>query len=547
MKTIIKVTLLAATIISSTITHAEKFQFVVKEKPKVDAKSHINKSVKNTSRISTISIKADSLEEAYEMARKSGDFEAVELDIMINTNSKPKILGRMTKAQSSDDSLLNDPYLSEQTYWNEQNTTWQTAAANNVLAARKIQVPYAPIRVGIIDGGFYNDFQDNIAKGGVSLINEPEQGQNIGDTHISPEEDRFCETGHGTGIMGIIGATIDDAYGMAGIADVDIYAVRALRCGNGRLSDAAKGIRYLIGESVEGIPVIDRPVHIINISLGAHVESGGIPFYMQDAIDSANNAGVTVIAAGGNFNRNSDTFFPAAGNGVISVSAIDAGTGDKFDTSNYGDSIDIGAQGSFVASYNTSNPEQVGYWDETSFATAIVSGIYALAYQAAPNLEHTKLEEIMKLTSNKFENSPECDLRGCGAGVLNAKSFVDALFAYESGDFGTIKHLLNTSEFCDKTVYLASNNIKARLCDSYLVNLNVAYNATAVYQVSKGEPLELSNAELVAEVVGTSFILASLDLDNFDYAYRACKDDMCDTATLLPLNSTLEPKPTACN
>jgi hypothetical protein len=550
MKSILKTTLLATiTLASVSFANAVTFNLVVKEQA-IKSSQAKNSSAKPVG-IKTISVEADSLAEALTMAKASGKYQTVEQDAIIQTNSKPRVLSQSVSQQSSLDGAPNDPYFPEQTYWSKQNAGFQSAAANDILGANTITVPYAPVRVGVIDGGFFDDFQDIVVTDGVSFVEIPSLGQAIGDTYLAPESDRDCETGHGTGILGIIGAKTNDGFGMAGISDADLYAVRALRCGQGVLSDVSKGIRYLIGETVDGIPGLDNPVHVINISLGAHITSGGCPAYIEDAVAAANALGVTIVAAGGNFNQDSGDFFPGSCPGVVSVAAVDSETGDKFSSSNYGESIDISAQGSYIASYNTGNPDQVGYWEETSFSTAIVTGTVALGYQAAPTLARTKLEQLVKSTSTKLTGAVECEVDGCGSGLLNAKSFVSSALSFENKEFGSIDYLLNNSDSCDKNVYLASNNVKARLCDSYLLTLNITSDSAgtsfSVYKVAKGETLDFNSADVVANVSEASFILAALDIASFDYGYSLCESGNCELGEIYPLKSPKEPKPVVCD
>lgn len=550
MKNLTKGTLIASLLLVSASSNAEKFDLVVKEKSlaATNTMSSPAKNKQKTHSFESISIEASTLEEAIALAKQSGKYDSVEIDVSISTTTQPKPLSYNVHQQSFIQSAPNDPYFSEQRYWLEKDYGHYTAAANNILEAFQIQVPYAPIRVGVIDGGFFDDFQD-IKATGISFVGDPVVNQFVGDNYLSPEDDRECENGHGTAIMGIIGSESNDDYGIAGIAKVDLVAIRAMRCGTGKLSDVAKAIRYLIGESVDGLEPLDRPVNIINISLGAHIDEAP-PSYIQDAIDAATALGVTVVAAGGNFNKNVSNFYPANADGVVSVAAISAETGDKFKTSNYGQDLDIAAQGSYIASYAL-NIEKVGYWDETSFSTSIVTGVMALAYQAAPNVDPKTLLELMKLSSYSLDNSVDCQLYGCGAGLLNAKTFIDSAIAYEKQDFGTIKHVLSETELCNKAVYLTSNNVKARLCASYKVNINVGDNDSqtniAIYQAPKGEVMTFDNAEIIANVDSKNIILSGLDVDIYSYGYTNCKSGNCATGIILPLSASDAEKPSVCD
>lgn len=156
---------------------------------------------------------------------------------------------------------------------------------------------------------------------------------------------------HGTHVAGVIGAaTTDNASGIAGGAwNVTIVPVRALgRCG-GRLSDINDAIRWSAGL----IPAIDtdgsevwneNPADIINLSLGLFEPC---PASMQDAIDAAVDAGVTVVSAAGNARVSTRFYAPGGCRNVISVAAGDA-LGEIAPYSNYGSEVDIVAPGGDV-------------------------------------------------------------------------------------------------------------------------------------------------------------------------------------------------------
>jgi serine protease len=544
MESIKLVLLIALCFVVSTL-QAKEFELVVKNNSLAKMNSSDQGKSNNKILFEKIVIEAETLEEAIGIAKEKGVYESVSENIKVFTDAQPKFNNSLVSSQSAN--YYNDPFFSEQTYWEKINDGYYTAASNNILSAVKIEIPYAPIRVGVVDGGFYNDYEDIIAQG-VSFINEPESGQNIGDNYISPDSDRECENGHGTAVMAVIGAKSNDGYGIAGIVDADLVAVRTLRCGTGNLYSVGQAIRYLIGQEVDEIPPLDKPVNVINLSLGGFSDYG-CPEFIQSAINDAKELGVAIVAAAGNFQQDSHNFYPASCDGVISVAAISAETGDKFASSNFGDYVDIGAQGSFVASYALGT-QQIGYWEETSFASPIVAGSIAMAYQSAPNLDSAKVEELMHLSVRTLSDKEDCFALGCGSGLLDTGAFVKSVIAHENNELGIITHALEGAEFCDKKVYLTSSGVKSRLCSSYKVNIKVGnvnkIDRATIYRVLKGYDFTIENAEIVAIVENSESILSDMDLGNYDYGYSLCEQCQAEDEIYI-FNIDAAFTPSVCN
>ena len=145
---------------------------------------------------------------------------------------------------------------------------------------------------------------------------------------------------HGTHVTGTIGAATNNAIGVAGIArNCKIMPLRVLGNGGGLASDIREAIKYAAGLRNGSGKLPSKRADIINMSLGGSSRSD----LDQQVINDARNAGVIIIAAAGNYASNAP-MYPAAYNGVISVSAVGA---DKqlAPYSNYGNTIDIAAPG----------------------------------------------------------------------------------------------------------------------------------------------------------------------------------------------------------
>ncbi|MFO8057869.1 MAG: S8 family serine peptidase [bacterium] len=151
---------------------------------------------------------------------------------------------------------------------------------------------------------------------------------------------------HGTHVAGIAAAVSDGTTtGVAGTSwFTRIMPVRALGKGGGTGYDVAQSIYYAAGldnvsETRPRVGTTVVPADIINLSLGGPNKSTAI----TDAVTKARAKGSIIIAAAGNASTN-DTYYPAANEGVVGVSATDYHDNLAY-YSNYGDYIDLAAPG----------------------------------------------------------------------------------------------------------------------------------------------------------------------------------------------------------
>jgi len=122
----------------------------------------------------------------------------------------------------------------------------------------------------------------------------------------------------------------------------------------------------------------------------------GLVSGIDDAIDSAVSAGVTVVVAGGNENQDSCRFQPA-----FVPSAITVGSTDSTDTrswfSNYGKCTNIWAPGSEITSATHIDDVGSKTFSGTSMACPHVAGASALVLQKHPSWKAPDvLKELIK-------------------------------------------------------------------------------------------------------------------------------------------------------
>ncbi|MDN7244579.1 S8 family serine peptidase [Planococcus shenhongbingii] len=180
---------------------------------------------------------------------------------------------------------------------------------------------------------------------------------------------------HGTHVAGIIGASINNGLGGAGIAPA--AKIMPINVFNGNFAYTS--------EIIEGIyRAVEQGADIINLSLGGYAYSSAF----NEAIQAAHKKGVVIIAAAGN-ERIEKPYYPASYANVISV-ASSTSLDKASDFSNFGKNIDITAPGTAI--YSTLPKGAYGLMSGTSMATPMVSGVAALIKASEPALNNIEIE-----------------------------------------------------------------------------------------------------------------------------------------------------------
>jgi serine protease len=251
---------------------------------------------------------------------------------------------------------------------------------------------------------------------------------------------------HGTHTAGLIGATGNNLAGVAGVNwSSKILPVRVLgKCG-GYISDIVDGMRWSAGLSVPYVPDNPNPASVLNMSLGG---SGVCSSAEQDAIDDIVAEGATVVAAAGNSNVNASGFNPGNCNGVITVAATNR-AGSRASYSNYGAVVEISAPGGYQTYSNDPNgvlstlnsgtkgpvADTYVYYQGTSMATPLVSGVVSLLYALDPSLTPAEALAVVQSTATAFPVGSTCSTSVCGSGIVNAGAAVEAVQPFTPTEF----------------------------------------------------------------------------------------------------------------
>lgn len=189
--------------------------------------------------------------------------------------------------------------------------------------------------------------------------------------------------GHGTHVAGTVGGA---TYGVA--KNVSLVAVRVLDCnGSGTWSGVIAGMDWVVSNHT-------KPA-VVNMSLG-----GGASTSIDDAVARLFNAGVPVIVAAGNENKDACLYSPARASRSYSVGAT-TNTDARASYSNFGNCVNIFAPGSSITSaYYTSNTA-TAIMSGTSMASPHVAGAAALFLQSNPNASPQQVYEALSASSTK--------------------------------------------------------------------------------------------------------------------------------------------------
>ncbi|MHA1256204.1 MAG: S8 family serine peptidase, partial [Promethearchaeota archaeon] len=224
------------------------------------------------------------------------------------------------------------------------------------------------VKVAVIDSGIN--------------YNHPELQPNylpLGYDWVNSDNDPMDDRDHGSHCAGTIAAVTGNTIGVAGMAQVSIFAEKVFdAAGSGSHANFRSGM----------IHAVDQGADIISYSGG-----GSDSTTKKEGVDYAINHGVMVIAAAGNDDVNTP-FYPAAYPDVIAVAATDQNDL-KASFSNYGTWIDIAAPGVDITSTGLSNTDY-RVKSGTSMACPHVSGLAALIKSEYPGYTSTQIENIIK-------------------------------------------------------------------------------------------------------------------------------------------------------
>jgi len=213
--------------------------------------------------------------------------------------------------------------------------------------------------------------------------------------------EEIVANGHGNAVTSIIVGNGEPGFARGLAPAAEILAFQAMGAEGGNSFTVAQAI----------VDAVDRGANVVNLSLGGWGDTPAI----REAIDYANEAGAVIVAAVGN-DRLDQIAYPAAYDGVIAVTAVDAGL-HWAEFPNAGlDSRwpDIAAPGvGLPAAYLDDN--NIAF-SGTSAATPVVSAAIAAHMSETGSTARQSADVVLAQTNDRGEPGADPYL---GAGVLD--------------------------------------------------------------------------------------------------------------------------------
>ncbi len=232
----------------------------------------------------------------------------------------------------------------------------------------------------------------------------------------TPDNDPMDWGSHGTNCAGVAAAITNNGIGIAGAAPG--CKIMAIRCGwtTTDSEGAPQGVVRMDFASPGIIYAAANGANIINCSWGSSS-------FLQNAVTTAQNAGVLVITAAGNDDSETEISYLNSRNGVLGVAATDANDA-RANFSNYGAWVELSAPG--VAIYTTAyvpdgDQHTYGSVQGTSFSSPLACGAAALLWSAHPTWPWSTIASLLTTTCDNID-AVNPDYEGLlGSGRINVQ------------------------------------------------------------------------------------------------------------------------------
>lgn len=403
--------------------------------------------------------------------------------------------------------------ISDEPYYSTQNS--YTFSSMNYNQAHKFYRGDS-VKVAVIDSGLnytHEDFEDangnQIIQGNSRTIDNT-SGSWLYYQFSSGYQSKIVDSlGHGTNVASVIASQINE-LGCAGIApNVELYVYKVTNTNNGYEWIAINSaLSYCISEGIDIINMSFQAYeHAVTYNGSTMSASSGCSSVMTSYINDCYNAGITLVAAAGNYNT-SEPSYPASNNHVISVGSLaESSTTTKAAYSNtYG--IDLVAPGTvYVADKGTNSSYKKT--SGTSFSAPIVTAAIALYKQQNPSATPAEIESALYASCDSISGDPAW----AGNGRLNIDKFLGVDYHDQPSEI-----VINNPEVVNEELDL---EIGDYLDLNWTVNGVGTFDNSVNFYTLSGEDNVVSvnsNGRITATGVGSDYVVIESDVDPSVYA-----------------------------
>jgi uncharacterized protein YjdB len=342
------------------------------------------------------------------------------------------------------------------------------------------------VKVGIIDSGINYDHEDFMVDGVTKVQGDSKYySYNSGTSKwlyygaTSHGYSYIDDTlGHGTNVAATVAAAINGVGGLGIAPNVELYVYKVTNSSNGYEFGAIQNA--LMNAQTLGIKVINMSFqsyeNAVSYNTSSMSASTGCSSILTPYLNTAYNAGITLVAAAGNYNT-SEPSYPASNNHVISVGSLaDGSLTTKAGFSNYGSAIDLVAPGYVNVASNTDNSSYKNT-SGTSFSAPLVTGAIALYLQQNPTATPSAIETALYTSCDAIDDSSSSYTNWAGNGSLNISKFLNIGAVPESvtisgsatmsvGSTQTLTAAITPDNATDKSVSWSTSNSNVASIDT---------------------------------------------------------------------------------
>lgn len=482
-----------------------------------------------------LTVKTSDLEQSIKQLMATGQFESVEPVFKVYPTS----------------ATVNDPMARDQFYLKPYAPRYRSSSGFEELHAGLTNNLGRKVRFAVLDSGSW-DHEDVQFAPGYNFVGtgiEADRGREPNpNARYTKADGTTCESSHGLAVASILAATSNNGVGIIGAFPselAEIVPVRVLGCYFGGTLDVMEGLLWAAGGEVTGVPKISKPVDVANLSLG-RVDLVGCSRYEQDLFNKVVSMGVRVVIAGGNNNIPAEKFAPAACANVITVGALNK-AGDKATFSNYGQGLDVVAEGDqvYIAQLSTENKNSYANGAGTSFAAPLVAGLVGAMVAQEPTLTAAQIEARLKYTSIRNPSlnlNSNCRTYGCGAGLVQVNAAMNP-HQEDRAKVYTVQHRYQGFSTPADLAWMTQLQPKSAACQT----LKYTFGSSGFEQAGVTYKLYVANnggaPNFLKEVSIPQFVYQTPD--NTTLSFQRCQNGSC--ADIIPMHKGIIEKPAVCS